>query len=52
MQFEPQADAQTAFLSGHLSSEVIIPTPVPAHIKLPEYYTAELSRPPTPNFAD
>ena len=33
-------------------SEVIIPTPVPAHIRLPEYYTADHSRPPTPNFAD
>ena len=33
-------------------SQVVIPTPVPAHIRLPEYYTAEHSRPPTPNFAD
>ena len=40
------SNAQTAFLS------VVIPTPVPAHIRLPEYYTAEHSRPPTPNFAD
>ena len=46
------SDAQTAYLSGHLFSEGIIPTPVPAHIQLPEYYTAELSRPPTPIFAD
>ena len=46
------SDAQTAFLSGNLFSEVIIPTPVPAHIRLPEYYTADHSRPPTPNFAD
>ena len=46
------ADAQTAFLSGSLFSEVIIPTPVPAHIRLPEYYTAGQSRPPTLNFAD
>ena len=45
-------DAQTAFLSGNLFSEVKIPTPVPAHIRLPEYYTADQSRPPTPNFAD
>ena len=43
---------QTAFLSGDLFSQVVIPTPVPAHIRLPEYYTAEHSRPPTPNFAD
>ena len=46
------SDAQTAFLSGNLFSEVIIPTPVPAHIRIPEYYTADQSRPPTPNFAD
>ena len=46
------SDAQTAFLSGNLFSEGIIPTPVPAHIRLPEYYTAGHSRPPTPNFAD
>ena len=46
------SDAQTAFLSGNLSSEVIIPTLVPAHVRLPEYYTADHSRPPTPNFAD
>ena len=45
------SDAQTAFLSGHLFSEVIIPTPVPAHITQPECYTADHSRPPTPNFA-
>ena len=45
-------DTQTAFLSGNLFSEVVIPTPVPAHIRLPEYYTADQSRPPTPNFAD
>ena len=44
--------AQTAFLSGNLFSEVLIPTLVPAHIRLPEYYTADQSRPPTPNFAD
>ena len=46
------SDAQTAFLPGNLFSEVIIPTPVPAHIRIPEYYTADQSRPPTPNFAD
>ena len=46
------SDAQTAFLSGNLFAEVIIPTPVPAHIRLPEYSTADHSRPPIPNFAD
>ena len=48
----PSYDAQTAFLSGNFFSKVIIPTPVPAHIRQPEYYTAEHSRPSTPNFAD
>ena len=46
------SDAQTAFLFGNLFSEVITPTPVPAHIRIPEYYTADQSRPPTTNFAD
>ena len=46
------SDAQTAFLSGNLFSEVIIPTLVPAHIRIPEYCTADQSRSPTPNFAD
>ena len=46
------SDAQTAFRSGNLFSEVIIPTPVPAHVRIPENYTADQSRPPTPNFAD
>ena len=46
------SDAQTAYLSGNFFSEVIIPTPVLAHIRIPEYYTADQSRPPTPNFAD
>ena len=46
------SDAQTAFLSGNHFSEILLPTPVPAHIRLPEYCTAEHSRPPSPNFAD
>ena len=46
------SDAQTAFLNGKLFSEDILPTPVPAQIRLPENYTADHSRPPTPNFAD
>ena len=46
------SDAQTAFLSENFFSEVIIPTPVPAHIRIPEYYTADQSRTPNPNFAD
>ena len=46
------SDAQTAFLSENFFLEVIIPTLVPAHIRKPEYYTADQSRPPTPSFAD
>ena len=46
------SDAQTAFLSGNLFSEVLLPTPVPAHIRLPENQTADHSRHPIPNFAD
>ena len=46
------SDAQTAFHSGYFFCEVLIPTPVPAHLGIPEYYTAEHSRPPTPTFAD
>ena len=42
------SDGQTAFLSGIFFSEVIIPTPVPEHIRIP----AEHSRSPTCNFAD
>ena len=45
------SDAQTAFLSGNLFSEVIVPIPVTAHIRLPEYDTADQSRPPTTTFA-
>ena len=46
------SDAQTAFRSGNFLSEVLIPTTVPAHIRLPEYHTADHSRALTPNFAD
>ena len=46
------SNAQTAFLSGNVFSEVVKPTPVRAHIRLPEYYTADHCRTPTPTFAD
>ena len=46
------SDAQTAILSGNRSSENLIPTPVPAHIRLPDYFTSDHSRPPTPNCTD
>ena len=46
------SDGQTAFLSGNLFSEVLKPTPVPAQIRLHQYYTADHSRPPIPSFAD
>ena len=46
------SDAHTAFFSGNLFSEILIPYPVPVHIRLPEHYTADHSRPPTPNFSE
>ena len=46
------SDDQTAYLSGNLFSEVLVPTPVAPHIRIPEYFTYDQSRPPTPNFAD
>ena len=46
------SDVQTAYLSGNLFSEVLIPTPVAPHVRMPEYFTSDHSRPPTPNFAD
>ena len=46
------SDVQTAYLSGNLFSEILVPTPVAPHVRIPEYYTYDQSRPPTPNFAD
>ena len=46
------SDEQTAYLSGNLFSEVLKPTPVQPTVHLPEYFTADNCRPPTPNFAD
>ena len=46
------SDVQTAYLSGNLFSEVLVPTHVAPHVRIPEYYTFDQSRPPTPNFAD
>ena len=46
------SDVQPAFLSGNLFSEVLIRTPVPPRIRLPEYYTTEHSKPRTPKFTD
>ena len=43
---------QTAYLSGNLFSEVLVPTPVAPHVRIPDYYTYDQSRPPTPSFAD
>ena len=31
---------------------MLVPTPVQLTVRLPEYFTAGDSRPPTPNFAD
>ena len=46
------SDVQTAYLSGNLFSEVLVPTLVAPHVRIPEYYTFDHSRPLTPNFAD
>ena len=46
------SDVQTAYLSGNLFSEVLVPTPVAPHVRIPEYFTYDQSRPPTPNFTD
>ena len=46
------SDVQTAFLSGNLFSEVLVPTSVQPTVSLPENFTTDNSRPPTPNFAD
>ena len=49
------SDVHTAYpahLSGNLFSEVLVPTPVHPRVRLPEYFTTDKSRPPTPNFAD
>ena len=44
-------DVQTAYLSGNLFPEVLIPTPVAPHVRIPGYFTSDHSRPPTPKFA-
>ena len=46
------SDVQTAFLSGHFFSEVLVPTPAQPRVRLPESFTADNYRPPTPIFAD
>ena len=37
------SDVQTAYISGYLFSEVLIPTPVPTHKRRPEYFTSQPS---------
>ena len=46
------SDVQIAYRSGNLFSEVLVPTPVAPNVRIPEYFTADHSRPPTPNFSD
>ena len=46
------SDVQTAFLSGHFFSEVLVPTPAQPRVRLPESFTADNYRPPTPIFAE
>ena len=36
----------------YLFSDVLVPTPAQPTVRLPEYFTANNSRTPTPNFAD
>ena len=46
------SDAQTAYFSGNFFSEVLISILVPPHVRIPEYFTTDHSKPPTPNFED
>ena len=46
------SDVQTAYLSGNLFSEDLKPTPVAPHVRIPEEFTSDHSRTPTPKFAD
>ena len=46
------SDVQTAYFSGILFSEVLMPTHVAPHVRIPGYFTSDHSGPPTPNFAD
>ena len=46
------SDVQTAYLSGNLFSEVLVPTPVAPHVRISEYFTSDHSRSPTRNFSD
>ena len=46
------SDVRSASFSGNLFSEVLVPTPVQPTVRLPEYFTADNSRTPTPKFAD
>ena len=46
------SDVQFAYFSGNLFSVVLIPTAVALHVRIPECFTPDHSRPPTPNFAD
>ena len=41
------SDVQTSYLSGNLFSEVLVPPPVAPHVRIPEYFTTDHSRPPT-----
>ena len=46
------SEVQTAYFSGTLFSEFLVPTPVQPTVRLTDCSTADNSRPPTPNFAD
>ena len=46
------SDVQTAYLSGNLFSEILVPTPVAPHVRIPKYFTADHSRPPTTKYTN
>ena len=46
------SDVQTAYLSGNVFSEVLIPNPAAPHVRNPECITSQHSRTPNPNFTD
>ena len=46
------SDVQITYLSGNLFSEVLVPPSVAPHVRFPEYFTSDHSRPPTTNFAE
>ena len=40
---------QKSYIIDTIFSDVLVPTPVTPHVRIPEYFTSDLSRHPTPN---